>query len=1071
MNVLMIAVLAVGAASLMTMRREVFPDFELEIILVNVPYPGATPAEVEEGVCQKIEEAVRSIDNVRKVTSVASEGGASVILELAQDVSDAQRVLNEVRSAIERIASFPELAEDPAVEQVTFRTAAINLGVKAPALPPTADAELRARSASMLRAVAEQIRDDLLAIPQISQATIEGAPDYQIDVEVAATTLQRHGLTLEQVAAAVRRENLDLPGGALRAEGDVYLLRGAGKQTDAKRLAAVPVIKQDDGAVLTVGELGRVVAGFADSDLLSEIDGRPGLGIAIERTAAEDLLAMTAAVHEYAAGAGLRRLPPGFELVVWGDRSVDVRDRQDLLLRNGQQGLLLVFLVLAVFLEIKLAFWVALGIPVAMLGAGGYLLYAGQTLNMLSMFAFLMALGIIVDDAIVVGENVYAHRLAGKDLQQAALDGTVEVAPSVVASVLTTVIAFGPLLFVAGVMGKFIAVMPVAVIAMLLISLVESMTALPSHLAHKQTLFFKAIDLVCFPLRPVVLLLGGVNRVASLMLEGFVTWVYLPLLRTALAAPMVTGSLTIALLLLAVGFVGSGLVPFIIFPKLDANEIVATIEFPDGTPLAVTAAATERIEQAIRDLDQQQRAQGAAPILRLTHRLVGQVPRRDGGGPSGTFIGAHRGQVLAELTPAGERALTSIELSQRWREAVGTIPGALTTKYGMRQMGPGGTPIEFKLLARAEHQDQLSQAVAIARAALVGYAGVFDIADDARPGKWELQLQVRDDAHASGVTLAQIARTLRDSYFGAEVQRLQLGRHEVKLMLRLPEAERRSLAVLEDMRLQGVDGQEWALADVARFTVVRGPSEINRIDQQRAITISADLDEALANASEIVNELRSGKPGASQPALLEQLHERCPDVSVRWEGQAEQTRESVNSLINGLVIAMLLMFALLTIEFRSYFQPLLILGIVPFGAIGAVLGHYLMGLPMTLFSLFGLVALTGVVVNDSIVLVDFINERVATMPLHDALLEAGQRRFRPVMLTSVTTVAGLLPILRETSFQAQILVPMATSLLFGLMASTALVLVLVPTFYLGYYHWTGLMQRLEGADRYGEHDQ
>jgi len=486
MNTIMVAVLCAGLFSLVTMRREVFPEFELEIVLVSVPYPGATPAEVEEGICQKIEESVRSIEGIKKQFSVAQEGAGHVILELYPNVPDVQKVLNEVRSEVDRIPSLPDRAEDPEVQQLTLREAAINLAVTAPDwdfsnAPPELRKQLELEAQLELREVAERVRDELLLLESVSQAEIVGARDYQVDVEISEATLREHNLSLKEVANRIRRENVEMPGGSVKTDSQEILLRGKNKQTVGTEIAKIPIVDVPGGRPLTIEDLGYVRDAFIDTTSINRVNGRPAMVISVNRTASEDLLAMADAVKEYAKAT---EMPDGYELLAWADRSVDVRDRMNLLIRNGLQGLALVFIVLAVFLEFKLAFWVALGIPVAVLGSGIPLTSMGHTLNMLSMFAFLMALGIVVDDAIVVGENIYSHRQAGKSFVRAAVDGTYEVLPAVLTSVGTTIIAFVPLMYVAGIMGKFIAVMPVAVIAMLIISLGESMLVLPCHLAH-----------------------------------------------------------------------------------------------------------------------------------------------------------------------------------------------------------------------------------------------------------------------------------------------------------------------------------------------------------------------------------------------------------------------------------------------------------------------------------------------------------------------------------------------------------------------------------------------------------
>ncbi len=1038
MNIFMVATILVGAYCLHSLRRETFPEFDLDIIVVSVPYPGASPDEVEEGICLKIEEAVRSISGIKKISSTASEGSGSVVLELESDVPDANIVLDDVQSAVDRISTFPEKSEEPEIKLAEIQEVTIRVGVLGPDRQG-AEAELQ------LRDVAERVREDLLLLPSVSQVSMTGTKNYQIDIEIPEATLRAHGLTLQEVAARVRRENHELPGGTIRARSQEVLLRGYNRRLWGDEIARLPVISAPDGAVLTVGDLGEVRDEFTDVTNLSQYNGRPVLTIGVLRNTSEDLLQMVDEVKEYVAG---RPMPPGYELVTFGDRSVEIRSRLELLSVNGVQGLIIVFLLLAVFLDLKLAFWVAMGIPLSLLASSAYLYFTGLTLNMVSTFAFIMALGIVVDDAIVVGENVFAHRQMGKSFLQAAIDGTVEVAPSVFTSVSTTVVAFMPLLFVSGTMGKVISVMPVVVICMLLVSLVESMTILACHLAHRGGGVFTFFHWVFYVFRPVALFMGLVNRKATAGLEWFVARCYAPALRAVLANRLVFASACVSVLLLAMGLIRAGVVPFVIFPKIDSNAIQASISFPDGTPGRVTEQWTRHIEDAFWRVARRLEEQGR-PVAVSSYRLVGAQLTQRGLGHTDVVEGvSHQGTIQVELLDASSREVRSDDVIAQWRAECGPVPGAESLIFQESHPGPGGTPIEFKLTAPRDAADQLDLAVEKCRAKLESFPGVFDIRDDSVPGKWEFRLRVKDKAQAMGVRAADLAETVRASYYGEEVMRLQRGRHEVKLMVRYPRSQRHTLASFNEIRVRAGDGAERPLGEVADVEIVRGYSQIHRIDQYRCVTISADVNDEVANSSEIVGALRS--------EFVPELTGDLPGVRVRWEGRQEQQNESVGSLLVGFAVALSVMFVILALEFKSYFQPVLVLLVVPFGMIGAVAGHFLMDFPLTLFSLFGLVALTGIVVNDSIVLVDFINRRVESgKEVQQALLEAGQRRFRPVMLTSLTTVGGLLPILLETSFQAQILIPMATSIAFGVLFATVLVLFLVPVFYSTYASISG----------------
>lgn len=1056
-NVMVIGTLVAGFLCFMGMRREVFPEFELEVVLVSVPYPGASPSDTEKGICQPVEEAVRSLDGIKRLVSIAREGGGYVLVELDSNVGDVQKVVTEVRSRVDRITNFPDLAERPQVEQITFRESAIKVAIMGPdARDP--DAELR------LRDVAESIRDDLLDLGPITQANIQGAKPYQIDVEISEDTLRKHGLTLSAVSQALRRENVELPGGQLRADGQEILLRGKNRREIGEEIKSLPIIAQAGGVVLSVGDLGTVVDQFDDSTIISEVNGRPALVISIDRTSDEDLLDIADEVHKYVREANANDVvPAGYSMQVWGDTSIDVRDRMRMLRDNGLQGLLFVFVLLALFLEFRLAFWVSLGIPICVMGAGIILLGTGQTLNMLSMFAFLMALGIVVDDAIVVGENIYAHRNMGKDPVQAAIDGTVEVLPSVTTAIATTIIAFMPFFFVSGVMGKFIAVMPVAIIAMLGISLIEAATALPCHLSHVATekptnLLQHMMAGLSRAFSPVVRFTDASSRMCGNAMDWFGDNVYLPVLRFLLKYPFLGLATGLMLLFATAAVMKVGWIRINPFPKTDSNQILAQVVFPDGTPANLTDAATRRMEQAIRKTseaiaaeatDEQRLAEGdsiAGPV-KLTFRQVGQLTAQGAMGATGNGAGSHVGQVSVELQDAGERTLSSTELINRWRKAVGDISGAERVTYDSASMGPGGKAIEFKLLAPASEQAQLDTVVEEVKIEMAKFAGVYDIRDDATPGKTEFQIRVKDSAQAMGVTATDLTETIRNAYYGAEVMRLQRGRHEVKLMVRYPEDERTSLVQFNEIWVRSSDGVERPITELAEIEVTQAYSEINRLDQQRSITVTAEVDANEASSQEVFEALSF--------RVLPKLREKYPAVSVDWEGQTQQTYESLVSLAVGSAIALLAMYIILVLEFQSYFQPLLIMAIIPFGAIGAAWGHWVMGLEVTLFSFFGLVALTGVVVNDSIVLVDFINARVRNgMDHQEALLQAGRRRLRPVFLTSLTTIGGLVPMLLETSFQAQFLVPMATSIAFGLMLSTILVLFQVPVFFRIYLNTT-----------------
>lgn len=1063
MNTILVASLIIGSISMVIMKREVFPNFTLEILLVQVPFPGATAAEVEDGICQKLESAISGADGLKKMTSVAKEGAGFVILELNSNVKNVQPVLDDIRSRIDQIKVFlPPKALVPEVKQIVFRNPAISIGILGP--PDTVVGELQAEL--QLREIAEEIRSDLLQLravkaegagllsprnllaplyhpagSAITSAEISAERPYEISIEVSEDTLRQFEISLRGFAQVIRQQNVDVPGGKMETAGQELLLRGNNKRETGKEIAELPVLTKSNGDVVTVGDMGQVIDGFAESVSVNLIDGRLGLVIQVSKTDSEDLFTVVDTVKSYVNN---KQLPHGYEIRTWGDISVDVEDRISLLSRNGAQGLILVFIVLAVFLELRLAFWVAMGIPVSILGAGFILMVTGQTLNMLSMFAFLMALGIVVDDAIVIGENIYIKRQEGLSFVPAAIEGTVEVLPSVCASVATTIIAFLPLLYVTGVMGKFIAIMPVAVISMLVISLVESTFILPSHLAHENNLFMKFLSIVLYVFKPLLYIFKIVNRVATAGLEWVIDNFYQRLLYWSLHHKPVVLATMFATACVVVGLVASGIAPLAFFPKIDGREISGTVAFPNGTSSNYSLAATSELREAILKIDRELQAAGHPTMIDTLHEKVGEIGNAMAG-PTGITSGSHVGTIAVMLTPAAERTVTSQQLIRLWRDAVPKISGTEALRFSSPSMGPGGAAIEFKILAADDSVELLDRITEDCKAYLATQAGVFDIEDDSRAGKWEITLRLNEQGKALGLDEANLAETIRAIYYGDEVMRVQRGRHEVKLMVRYPRAERMDMESFERIQIRDNLGIERPLSEVATITHSRQLAEINRLNQRRSITVTADVDAEVANSPLIISEMQA----TFIPELLAKYKtDYGANLSVDWEGEQAQTMESIKSMFVGFAVALLCMFVLLTLEFRSYMQPLIIMCIIPFGWMGAIVGHAVMGLNLTLFSFFGLIALTGVIVNDSIVLVDFINHRVrSNVPLFEALMSAGKRRFRPILLTSMTTIAGLLPMLLERSMQAQVLIPMAVSLIFGLLTGTLLILILVPVFY------------------------
>jgi len=1021
MNTLMVAALAVGVASMLMLRRERFPEYRPDEIEVRVVYPGASPTETEQGICLKVEEAIRSIVGVARLTSRATEGRGTVTVELESSVDEPQRVVNEIRAAIDAIPSFPAEAERPEVRLKIRYQSVISVAILAPPhLDPTHDPVAERQ----FRDLAETIHDELLQLPEVSYVQLWQAKPYQIDVEVSEETLREYGLTHHEVATALRQGNLELPAGVIKTPQNEILVRTANKQLRGEQIARIPVRTDHSGTVVTIGDIATVRDGFADIDTVATLDDRPVMSIKIRMTADEDMLTIRDEVAEFVA---TRPMPTGYHLKTWDDYSKQARDRLELLSRNGVYGLLLVFAVLALFLDLRLAFWVALGIPVSVFGTCAVMLAAGQTLNIYSMFAFVMALGIVVDDAIVIAENVYAHRLRGRTPLEAAIDGTIEVAPAVVSSVLTSVIAFIPLAYVTGEIGKWIAVMPLGLVAMLLISLAQGLLVLPCHLAHSK--LPENLDAV-----------PGFQQAVQRAIDRFIDRVYSPTLKAALARPALMFAGSIAALLVAAGLYFGGHTPFVFNQQLDWEFVYTYIEYPKGTPTATIDAATRRLEDSFQEIEREelQAPEGAhGTLVRTRFRSVGYTNRLDN----------MRGEIYAEFDPGRIFAeKSSREVIGKWRERAGEFPGAERVVFWGINNAPGGRAIELALLG--SDIDELESVSEQIKQRLASYEGVYDIRDSRGPGKWELKLKLKPSAQSLGIRLDDLARTVRGAFYGVEVMKLQRGRHEVKLMVRYPKHQRRSLYQLEELHVRTADGGEVPLKELAEVSVERGFADILRIDQNRAVTITADVDQDQANSMELIADLRG--------EFLAELLETHPRVTARWEGQQEETRESFGSLLIGFLLALCAMYVLLTLEFRSYLQPLIILAVIPFGFVGAVGGHLLFGQSLTIFSLFGFVTLSGIVANDSIVLIDFINRRLAQGDsLDEALLKSGRRRFRAVVLTSVTTIAALLPLLLERNTQAQVLIPMVISITFGLALATVWILYLVPTLYLVYGRLSG----------------
>jgi multidrug efflux pump subunit AcrB len=1023
-NLLMLLILTGGLITVFVVRQEVFPEFSLDLITVTVEYRGAAPAEVEEGVCVRIEEAIQGLDGVKRVTSVASEGFGTVTIELLLG-ADGRKVLDDVKARVDAIDTFPAETEKAVIREITNRRQVIDVAV-------WGDAEEKT-----LRHLAEQVRDELSVLPEITLVELANARPYEVSIEVSEQALRRYGLTFDAVANAVRRSSLDLPGGSVKTEGGEILLRTKGQAYRAPEFEELVLISRPDGTHLRLGAVASVVDGFADTDQATRLDGKPAFQVQVFRVGNQDALSIADAVFDYMESAQLR-MPDGVHLSTWQDSARILRSRRNLLLRNAIGGLLLVFGTLALFLRFRLAFWVVVGMLISFMGAIWLMPTLDVSINMISLFAFILVLGIVVDDAIVAGENIYTHQHRHGHGLRAAIEGAREVSVPVVFAVLTTVAAFVPLLFVAGTMGKVMRVIPLIVIPCLLWSLVESLWILPAHLSHYRHKSQSA--------EGERGLRGVWHRFQyrfAQRVEWFVFSFYSPVLEVALRWRYVTLAVGVSTLLITLGFVSGGHMRFIFFPDVESDYISAALTLPPGTPAEVTSDAVRMLEggaeQVRAELEQ---SLGADQVV---HRIsaIGEHPfsrsqSQNAGGYAAREMASHLGEVTIELLPAEDRGVSASEIAERWRDAAGLIPDAIALDF-TSSLFEAGNDVDVQLTG--PDIDELRDVALELKRRLATFNGVYEIADSFRPGKEELKLTIKPAAEVLGLTLVDLGRQVRQAFYGEEAQRIQRGRDDVRVMVRYPVADRRSLGDLENMRVRTPDGREVPFSEVALVEAGRGFASIKRVDRRRAINVTADVDSAQASPTEIIGVLVN-------EVLPEILYDH-PGVAYTLEGQQAEQRDTLMGLARGFAMAALAIFALLAVPLRSYAQPFVIMLAIPFGLVGAVWGHLILGLDLTILSMFGLVALTGVVVNDSLVMVAFINRRRATLDeLLVAVRQAGVARFRPILLTSLTTFAGLFPLLMERSMQARFLIPMAASLAFGVVFATFITLILIPCGYL-----------------------
>jgi len=1025
-NLLMFLIIAAGLLTIYTIKVEFFPEFDLDIITISVPYRGASPADVEDGVILRVEEAIAAVDGIKRITATAAEGMGTVIVEVAE-YANTKEVLDDIKAEVDRITTFPVETEKPIISEITSRYEVITLVLYGDVSEKT------------LKKLADQTRDDLTAMDNITQVDVAGVRPYEISIEISEKNLRKYHLTFDKLTAIVRNSSLDIPAGSVKTSAGEILVRTEGQKYHGPQFAKIIVLASNDGTKIALGDIATVKDSFEDTDLFSRFDGKPAALIKVFRVANQNALDVADTVKKYVRQKQ-PMLPAGVSLAMWQDQSVILQSRISLLTMNGYFGLALVFLCLTLFLNIRLAFWTTMGIPISFLGAFWLMPRFDVSLNMMSLFAFIMSLGLVVDDAIVIGENIFAYRQKGLSRIDAAIKGVREMCMPVTLAVLTTVFAFLPLLFLLGIVGKIMRVIPIIVISVLMVSLVEALLILPAHLSAGRSSWNFG------PLRLVEKLQQAVER----RLQRFVNGPFAKFVERAVRWRYLTLTVGLAILALAFGWILGGYMKIVFFDPVEADNMIATINMPLGTPAERTEKVAKIIEHAAEQVRREVDAESNSgpSIVKHVATTIGAHPATGGHGPVrglGDGGGSHLAEINVELLDAKERhGISSMNLKNRWREIVGDIPGVSSLSFTSQLMDTG-SPVDVEL----SHQnfETLLKAVETLKIRLKDYEGLSDISDSFDKGKPELKLRLRDSARMIGLTLSDMARQVRQGFYGDEIQRIQRGRDDIRVMLRYPENQRKSLADVESMRIRLPNATEIPFRTVADVQYGRGYAAINRADRRRIVSVTADVDEAVANAKEINANLTK--------MVLPQLIQKYPGLRYRFAGEERERNESFASLKVTFPLAMLAIYALLAVQFRSYMQPLIVMSAIPFGLVGAVIGHILMGFVFAtkfnlgIMSLLGIVALSGVVVNDSLILIDLINrDRKSNMPIVQIIRDAATRRFRPIMLTTLTTFFGLAPMMLERDLQARFLIPMGISLAFGVLFATCITLLLVPSLYM-----------------------
>ncbi|MBF0449814.1 MAG: efflux RND transporter permease subunit [Candidatus Magnetomorum sp.] len=1010
-NIVLMLIFLSGGLAVNSMIREIFPEFSLDMISISVPYPGADPEEIEEGISQKIEEALETVDGIKQYTTKSSENVSQTQIEVKENY-DVNEVLDKVRSKVDSISTFPIDAEKPIISEIILKEsiAVVYLAGK--------------MSERRLKEWAENLKDEIKQNPAISQIAVFGARDYEISIEVSEARLREYGLSFDQVSNAVRQSNMNLAGGTIRTQGEEIRIRTVGRKYTGDALANIVVLAKPGGDIVTLDRLATIKDDFSEDMIQATVNGNRSVFLIVQKTQEEDALLISETVRNYVKKKQAE-LPEGIYLKILFESTDMLRARINLLVKNGIIGLILVFIILWAFLDGRLSFWGGMGIPISVAGALAILWGIGGTINMISLFGLIMVLGIVVDDAIVVGEAIFVHRQNGEPPLKAAVEGVCEVGMPVFCAVITTIIAFIPLAYIGGIMGKFIQILPMVVISCLLISLVECLVLLPAHLSElpdpqakkkAKNFFSKAINTI--------------HEIPGKLLGTFIHNVYGPFIKLALKWRYVSLCAAIALLMIVIGLMKGGLLKFEVFPQLDGFIVTATVEFPNGTPAEVTHKAVQEIEKAVLRLEKQVKTTSGDPLIRdvlaLTGQTVGDMVE----------IGPNFGVVQTVFLESEKRGIHSKDLMVLWQEAVPEIPGIKSLTFEGMKAGPPGAPIEIWIQGR--ELDKILSAADDLMKQLRQFEGVYQIRSDFSPGKNEMRLELKPEARTLGLTVNDLARQIYSGYYGDEAVRLQRGRDDIRVKVRYTSEERSCLSDFSQMRIRTKDGHEVPLLSVANIHFSPGYSTITRTDGMRRVSVSADVNTNKANANEIIQELSK--------KYFNDLRDKYHGIHIALQGEKKKMRESFGSLFVGFPLAIIGIYIIIATIFRSYVQPFVILFTIPFGIIGGLLAHLALGFDLSIMSIFGMVALAGVVVNDAIVLIERINENLAEgMTFFQALENGGKRRFRAIFLTTISTIGGLAPLIFETDLQARFLIPMALSIAGGVLFATVLTLVLIPS--------------------------